>query len=298
MTDDLGRLSTEQAQPGFEDLDTRGTLELVELMNDYDTTVAATVRAASGAIAQAVDAIAAKLAAGGRLVYVGAGSAGRIAALDAVECAPTFGVARETVVAVVAGGDAAFTDPDEGDEDDPAGATAALDSLQLSPADAVVSISASGRTPYAISAARYARSRGALVVGVVCNVGVPLSREVDIAIETPVGHEFIAGSTRLKSGTAQKLVCNTISTLVMVRLGRTYGGWMVGVQASNTKLRARARRILVEAAGLSDEQAGLLLEQTAGDTRVALVMTLAGVPAGEAVTRLAASGGRVRDALR
>ncbi|MEP7056012.1 MAG: N-acetylmuramic acid 6-phosphate etherase [Actinomycetota bacterium] len=297
MPDDLGRLATEQARAGFQDLDTRPTRELVELMNDSDATVAAAVRTAGGSITQAVDAVAARLAAGGRLVYIGAGTAARIAALDAVECAPTYGVSRETVVAVVAGGDAAFTNPDEGDEDDPAGAIAALQALHLCAADAVVSLSASGRTPYAVSAATYARSVGALVVGVVCNTDAALSAVVDIAIETPVGPEFIAGSTRLKSATAQKFVCNTLSTLVMVRLGRTYGGWMVGVQANNGKLRARARRILVEAAGISEEQAAALLEETGGDTRVALVMSLAGVSAGEAVNRLTASGGRVRDAL-
>jgi N-acetylmuramic acid 6-phosphate etherase len=267
-------------------------------MNDCDAAVAPAVRSAADALARAVDGIAERIAAGGRLVYIGAGTAGRIAALDAVECVPTFGIARETVIAVVAGGDVSFRDPDEGDEDDPAAAISALESLRVSSADALVSISASGRTPYAVAAAAHARSVGALVVGVVCNTGTPLSREADIAIETPVGPEFIAGSTRLKSGTAQKLVCNTLSTLVMVRLGRTYGGWMVGVQATNSKLRARARRILVEAAGVSEDEAATLLEETRGDTRVALVMALAGVPASEAASRLAESGGRVRDALR
>lgn len=297
MSDDLTRLATEQVQPGFADLDMRPTLELVQLMNDADASVALVVRSAAGQIAAAVDGIAARLADGGRLVYAGAGTAGRIAAVDAIECGPTFGIGPDVVVAIVAGGGAAFLDAREGDEDDPAAAVSALESLGLCAADALVSISASGRTPYAVGAARHARSVGALAVGVVCNTGAELSGEVDIAIEVPVGPEFIAGSTRLKSGTAQKLVLNMLSTLVMVRLGRTYGGWMVGVQGDNNKLRARARRILVEAAGVTDAAADTLLENAAGDTRVALVMSLAGVSAEQAVSRLAAAGGRVRDAL-
>ncbi|MEO6712754.1 MAG: N-acetylmuramic acid 6-phosphate etherase [Mycobacteriales bacterium] len=298
MTDDLTRLQTERDRPGFEDLDMRPTLALVELMNDDDATVASAVRSVSKEIATAVDAVASRLAHGGRLIYIGAGTAGRVAALDAVECAPTFGVPREMVTAVVAGGVDAFTNPSEGDEDDPDAAVAALTALGVTAADAVVSISASGRTPYALAGARYARSVGALAVGIACNSGAELSAEVDIAIETPVGPEFIAGSTRLKSGTAQKLVCNTLSTLVMVRLGRTYGGWMVGVQANNDKLRARARRILVEAGGISDAEAARLLAEAGGDTRIALVMSLAGVSATDAVVRLEAAGGRVRDAVR
>jgi N-acetylmuramic acid 6-phosphate etherase len=298
MGDDLGRLATEQANPSFADLDTRPTLELVVLMNDGDAGVAAAVRGAAGAIATAVDEIADRVGAGGRLVYVGAGTAGRIASVDAAECAPTFGIAADVVVAVVAGGPAALTDAREGDEDDASAAVSALTTLGVGPADAVVAVSASGRTPYALGAVRHARTVGALTVGVSCNAGCELSGEVDVAIETPVGAEFIAGSTRLKSGTAQKLVCNTLSTLVMVRLGRTFGGWMAGVRADNHKLRARARRILVEAAGVDDDEAGRLLEETGGDTRVALVMALADVPAAEAVGRLAASGGRVRQAIQ
>lgn len=297
MPDALASLATEQSRTGFADLDTRPTLELVHLINDDDALVSAAVRSAAGQLARAVDAITERLETGGRLLYIGAGTAGRIAALDAVECGPTFGVDPQTIVAIVAGGDAAFSNALEGDEDDPLAAVTALDARSLSAADALVSISASGRTPYAIAAARHARSIGALTIGVACNSGAELSREVDIAIETPVGPEFIAGSTRLKSGSAQKLVCNTLSTLVMVRLGRTYGAWMVGVQANNDKLRARARRILVEAAGVGEDVAAELLEQSGGDTRVALVMTLAGVPAGEAADRLAAAGGRVRAAL-
>lgn len=297
MPDALASLATEQSRSGFADLDTRPTLELVQLINDDDALVSAAVRSAAGQLARAVDAITERLETGGRLLYIGAGTAGRIAALDAVECAPTFGVDPRTIVAVVAGGDAAFSNALEGDEDDPLAAVIALDALSLSAADALVSISASGRTPYALAAARHARSIGALTIGVACNSGAELSREVDIAIETPVGPEFIVGSTRLKSGSAQKLVCNTLSTLVMVRLGRTYGAWMVGVQANNDKLRARARRILVEAAGVSEDVAAELLDQSGGDTRVALVMTLAGVSAGAAADRLAAAGGRVRDAL-
>lgn len=298
MTEQLSELATEQARAGREDLDTRPTRELVDMMNDEDADVAAAVRAAAGPMASAIDAIAERLAAGGRLVYVGAGTAGRIAALDAIECGPTFGIEPGLVVAVVAGGDAALKDAREGDEDDAAAAVAALAALGLSAADALVSVSASGRTPYAVGAARYARSIGSLTVGLSCNTGSKLTDEVDIAIETPVGPEFIAGSTRLKSGTAQKLVCNTITTLVMVRLGHTYGPWMVGVQANNEKLRVRARTILVAAAGIPASEAEVLLDLAGGDTRVALVMSLAGVSTEVALTRLNAARGRVREALQ
>jgi len=294
---EFDQLSTEQARPGFGDLDLRSTLDLVLLMNDDDAAVAGAVRQAAGQIAAAVDAIAARLETGGRFISIGAGTAGRIAALDAVECGPTFGVDPDLFVAILAGGAAAFLDAAEGDEDDGGAAVAALTATGLSARDAVVSVSASGRTPYAVEAARYAREVGALAVGVVCNEDAELSRVADIAIETPVGPEFITGSTRLKSGTAQKLVLNMLSTLVMVRLGRTYGSWMVGVQANNAKLRARARRILMEAAGLDLGEATGLLADADGDLRTALVMALARVDATEARSRLEANGGRVRAAV-
>jgi N-acetylmuramic acid 6-phosphate etherase len=294
---EFDRLSTEQARPGFDDLDLRSTVDLVLLMNDDDAEVARAVRSAATQIAAAVDAIAARLEGGGRFVSIGAGTAGRIAALDAVECGPTFGVDPDLFVPILAGGPPAFLDALEGDEDDGDAAVAALRSAGVTAADAVVSISASGRTPYAVEAARYARDVGALVVGVVCNEATELSRAADITIETPVGPEFITGSTRLKSGTAQKLVLNMLSTLVMVRLGRTYGSWMVGVQASNAKLRARARRILVEAAGLDGAEATRLLASAGGDLRTALVMALGQVDADEARRRLVRSGGRVRAAV-
>ncbi len=295
--DGLARLATEHALGDFVDLDQRPTLELVQLMNEFDATVAGAVGAAATSIADAVDAVAARLAGGGRLIYVGAGTAGRLAAMDAVECGPTFGIAPGTVIAIVAGGEAAFSDALEGDEDDEQAAAEALAARGVSSQDAVVSISASGRTPFAIGAARYARSIGAFSVGISCNVDAELSSEVDAAVEVQVGPEFIAGSTRLKSGTAQKLVLNMLSTLVMVRLGRTYGNWMVGVQANNDKLRARARRIVVEATGMSESAAATLLESTDHDVRLALVMALTGVDADEARSRLAATGGAVRAAL-
>jgi N-acetylmuramic acid 6-phosphate etherase len=295
--DGLARLATEHARPDFVDLDQRPTFELVQLMNDADASVAGSVRGASAAIAEAVDGIAARLASGGRLIYVGAGTAGRVAALDAVECGPTFGIDPDTIVAIIAGGPAAFVDALEGDEDDAQSGARELAARGVAALDAVVCISASGRTPFAIAAAKLARATGALAVGVSCNVQAGLSAEVDIAIEVDVGAEFIAGSTRLKCGTAQKLVLNMLSTLSMVRLGRTYGNWMVGVQANNDKLRARARRILVEATGMDDAAAAELLERTDHDVRTALVMALTGVDINEARSRLAATGGAIRAAL-
>jgi N-acetylmuramic acid 6-phosphate etherase len=294
---EFDRLSTEQPPPGRADLDLRTTLDLVLLMNDDDAAVAGAVRAAASPIAAAVDAVADRLGSGGRLITVGAGTAGRVAALDAVECPPTFGVDPGIFVAILAGAPAAFTDASEGDEDDGDAAVNALAALLVSPQDAVVAVSASGRTPYAVAAARHARAAGALVVAVVNNEGSELARSADIAIEVLVGPEFIAGSTRLKSGTAQKLVLNMLSTLAMVRLGRTYGSWMVGVQANNDKLRARARRILTDVTGLGAEEATARLADADGDLRTALVMVLAAVDADEARRRLAATDGRVRAAV-
>jgi len=264
-------------------------------MNDEDARVPAAVAAAASSIAAAVDAVAERLARGGRLVYVGAGTAGRLGILDAAECGPTFDTDR--VVAVMAGGTQAFADAQEGAEDDADAGARDLGGLGVGPDDAVVAISASGRTPYALGAAAYARAQGALVVGLACNEGAPLSSAVDIPIEVVVGPEFIAGSTRMKAGTAQKLVLNTISTIAMVQLGKTFGNLMVDVQASNEKLRARARRAVALATAAREEDVAAAMEAAGGDAKVAIVSLLAGVDVQTARSRLSAAQGVVREAV-
>lgn len=291
----LGHLSTEGARPERAEIDRLPTAELVRLMNEDDRVVPEAVGAASAAIAEAVDAIAGRLGAGGRLIYAGAGTAGRIGVLDASECGPTFNTDR--VLGVIAGGQAAVSEATESAEDDADGGARALEALHLSAADAVVGVSASGRTPYVLGAIAHARSVGALTVGLACNAGSALSAAAELAIEVLVGPEFIAGSTRLKAGTAQKLVLNMLSTLTMVRLGKTYGNLMVDVRVTNEKLRDRATRIVEQAAGVDTAAAAAALDSAGEDAKVAVTMLRAGVGAEEARARLAAADGHLRRAL-
>jgi len=280
--------TTEAARSDFADLDLRSTRDLVRLLNEADATVPDAVAAAGDALAAAIDAIVERLRRGGRLIYVGAGTSGALAALDAAECGATFGSPAGEVVAVVADRDA--------DEDDRAAATNALLELALRPEDCVVAVSASGSTPFVLAALEAARERGALSVAV---AGARDSRAAALAdhnVAVAVGPEVVAGSTRLKGGTAQKLVLNTISTVTMIRLGRTYGGLMIAVTPGNEKLRQRARRNVVLASGAPEERVDEALEAAAGDARVALVSLLAGVDATAARERLETSGGSVRKA--
>jgi N-acetylmuramic acid 6-phosphate etherase len=280
--------TTETARPELADLDLRSTRDLVRLMNEEDARVPAAVADAGDDLAAAIDAIVERMRGGGRLVYAGAGTSGALAALDAAECGSTFGSPPGEVLAVVADQDA--------DEDDRAAATNALRGLSLRPADCVVAVSASGSTPFALAALEAAREAGALGVAV---ASVRDSRAAALAehgVAAVVGPEVIAGSTRLKAGTAQKLVLNTISTVTMIRLGRTYGGLMVGVAPGNEKLRERARRNVVLASGATEDRVDEALEAAAGDARVALVSLLAGVDATAARSRLEASEGSVRKA--
>jgi N-acetylmuramic acid 6-phosphate etherase len=279
------------------DLDLRPTQELVELMNDEDATVAAAVRDAAAPLAAAIDGIAKRMERGGRLVYVGAGTSGRLAAVDAAECGPTFGLRPGLIVAIVAGGIDAIAVAQEAAEDDSDQGAADLAAAGVGPADAVVAISASGGTPYVVGAARAAGEAGALTIGVVCAPNSELGRIAEHEIVAVVGSEVIAGSTRLKAGTAQKLVLNTISTVTMVRLGKTFGNLMVDVVASNSKLRARARRTVVQATDASPEEVEAALEAARGDAKVAIVSLLAGVGAEEARLRLKAASGSVRRSL-
>ena len=295
--EDLGSLGTEGSQAGLADLDQRPTLALVELMNDEDASVAAAVRASAQQIADAVDAIDARLSRGGRMISIGAGTGGRLAVVDAVECEPTYGTAPGQVVAVLAGGPEAMADAREGDEDDADAGARDLQRLAVTPDDAVIVVSASGRTPYAIGAATAARDAGALVVGLACNHGSPLGAMADVAIEVPVGPEVVAGSTRLKAGTAQKMVLNMLSTLVMVRQGHTFGNLMIDVRVDNEKLRQRSIRNVAEAAAIPYAQAESAVRDAGGDAKTALVALLGRTTPAEARARLQRAGGRAREAL-
>jgi N-acetylmuramic acid 6-phosphate etherase len=297
LGDVLATLLTEAERPELMQIDLASTAELVGLMNAEDATVPDAVAAATPAIAAAIDAIAERMRRGGRLIYAGAGTAGRVGVLDAVECPPTFNSDPGQVVALLAGGDDAVRGASEDAEDDVESGPAELAELGLGPDDVVVGVSASGRTPYVLAAVGYARSCGALTVGVACNPQSQLSDSVDHPIEVVVGPEFISGSTRLKAGTAQKLVLNMISTIAMVRLGKTFGNLMVDLQATNEKLRARAVRIIAYAAAADEAVASTALAAAGGDTRVAIVAVRLGIDTGEARRRLDEHNGNIRRAL-
>ncbi len=277
--------------------ESRATLELIELMNAADATVAGAVADATPAIATAVDAIVERLRGGGRLVYAGAGSSGMIAALDAAECEGTFSVPPGVVVALVAGGLGSPALAQARAEDDRQSGIADLLALEVGPADAVVGVSASGSTPYVLGALEAATRSGALTACVVAAPASPLGKLVEHEIAAVVGPEFLAGSTRLKAGTAQKLVLNTISTVSMIRLGKTYGNLMVDVVAANDKLAARLRRIVATASGASREEVEDALTAADGDARVAIVSLLAGVDVASARRRLVASDRSIAAAL-
>jgi N-acetylmuramic acid 6-phosphate etherase len=294
----LGELVTEAHHPGASDLDLRSTRELVALMNHEDATVPAVVAAAGDGIAAASDAIVERLAQGGRLIYVGAGSSGRLAALDAAECQATFSAEPGQVVALVAGAQETSPLDQEAAEDDADAGAADVRRLGVSRADAVVGVSASGRTPYVHGALQAAREVDALTVAVVSVPDAELGRLVDYEISIVVGPEVVAGSTRLKAGTAQKLVLNTISTVSMIRLGRTFGSLMVDVQATNEKLRARAQRIVQLATGSPIPEVERALADAGGNAKVAIVSLLAGLDAESARLQLEGANDNVREALR
>jgi N-acetylmuramic acid 6-phosphate etherase len=290
-------LATEARDPAAADLDLRSTAELVQLMNEEDAGVAVAVGRARASIAHAIDAIAERLDRGGRLVYAGAGTSGRLALVDAAECESTFGVPPGRVVALIAGGaTAAATSQEEAEDDREAGASAVRE-LGVGAGDAVVALSASGRTPYAAGALQEARDAGAATVALVSVDGSELGAIAEHEIVVLVGPEVIAGSTRLKAGTAQKLVLNMISTIAMVRLGKTYGNLMVDVVATNAKLRARVRRVVAAASGAAPDRVDAALDEAGGDAKVAIVSLVGDVDARTARERLDAAGGNVRKAL-
>jgi N-acetylmuramic acid 6-phosphate etherase len=293
----LDTLATESGGDAGVDYDLRPTGELLSLMNRADRLVPEAVLAARDEIAAAIDAIVERLRRDGRVVYVGAGTSGRIAALDAAECESTFSAAPGQVVALQAGGvDASPFEQGVAEDDREAGA-AAVRALGVGERDAVVGVSASGRTPFVLGAVAEAASTGALTVGVVCVQGSELAGLVEHEVAVVVGPEFLAGSTRLKAGTAQKLVLNSISTISMIRLGKTLGNLMVEVSATNEKLRARACRIVKTATGVPSRRAEEALAAADGSAKVAIVSILADVDPDVARELLAASSGNIRPAL-
>ncbi|MFF2098046.1 N-acetylmuramic acid 6-phosphate etherase [Streptomyces sp. NPDC058202] len=294
---ELETLTTEAFRPELSEIDRLPTLEIARLMNGEDATVPTAVAAQLPLIAAAIDGIAERMARGGRLVYAGAGTAGRLGVLDASECPPTFNTDPTRVVGLIAGGPTALSTSIEGAEDSKELAAADLDALALTADDTVVGVSASGRTPYAVGAVEHARSHGALTVGLSCNAHSPLAAAADHGIEVVVGPELLTGSTRLKSGTAQKLVLNMLSTITMIRLGKTYGNLMVDVRASNEKLRARSRRIVALATGASDEEIERALAATDGEVKNAILTILGDVDGPEAARLLEESQGHLRAAL-
>jgi N-acetylmuramic acid 6-phosphate etherase len=293
----LGQLLTEQANPASAGLDTLPSLGIVQVMHRADAEVAGAVGTELARIAAAVDAIVARLEAGGRLFYIGAGTSGRLGVLDAAECPPTFSVPPELVQGIIAGGEAALARAVEASEDDPALGARDLLARGFTGADFLVGIAASGRTPYVLGAVARARELGAETAGISCTPDSALSRAVHYPIEPKPGPEVIAGSTRLRAGTATKMVLNMLSTAAMIRLGHVYGNLMVNVQPTNEKLLDRARRIVAEACGVSYEDAAALLEAAGRDVKTAIVMRQAGVGREAARERLRAARGRVAEAI-
>ena len=295
---DVSRLRTEQSNPASVELDTKSALEIATIINAEDTKVPVAVKRALPQIARAADLIAKAFSSGGRLIYVGTGTSGRLGALDAAECPPTFSTDPKMVQYVIAGGDRALGQAVEADEDNTELGRRDLAIRKPGIHDVVVGLAASGRTPYTIAALDFARSRGAHTVCITCNPGSPIERVSAIRIVVDVGPEVIAGSTRMKAGTAEKLVCNMLTTCALARIGYVYGNLMVKVKVTNSKLRARAVSIIRKITGLDRDQAEALLKKSGDSVPVALVMAMAEVSRTEAELRLQRSKGRVRAALK
>lgn len=293
----LENLTTETRNQRTMHLDQMSVTELLTVMNEEDAKVASAVKEQIPNIAQAVTAITESLRRGGRLIYMGAGTSGRIGLLDAVECPPTFGTSPEMVVGLIAGGSNAFIKAVEGAEDREEFGVADLQSLNLTAEDAVVGIAASGRTPYVIGGLEYARSVGAVTISVSCNKDAAISQYADITIEVENGPEVLTGSTRLKAGTSQKLVCNMLSTASMIGLGKVYGNLMVDVQLSNEKLVERAKRIIMEATSCDLPTAEKTLELAERKPKLAILMILTGCTYVEACEKLERSQGFIAPAV-
>jgi N-acetylmuramic acid 6-phosphate etherase len=294
----LDTLLTEQVNPDSGEIDRRSTIEALQIINREDHKVPDAVASEIPQIARAVDRVADCLRNGGRLFYIGAGTSGRLGVLDAAECPPTFHVPGDLVQGIIAGGEPALARATEASEDDPEAGRRDLASRGFSARDALVGIATSGRTPYVLGAVAAARAMGSLTVGISCTPDSELAGAAEIAITPLVGPEVIAGSTRMKAGTATKLVLNMISTAVMIKLGHVYGNLMVNVQAKNSKLEDRARRIIARAADVSDERARALLQESGCDVKTAIVMGRLNLDRAAAQTRLASAAGRISEVLK
>ncbi|MGO1383288.1 MAG: N-acetylmuramic acid 6-phosphate etherase [Arachnia sp.] len=291
---DLQALTTETVDPRYRELDLMTTAQMVAAMNDAEAEVPRAVKRAMREIVSAVDAISSGLARGGRLIYVGAGTAGRLGVLDASECPPTFSTPAEMVHGIIAGGHTALTTAVEGAEDDLEAGFSEIMALNVTEIDTVVGISASGRTPFVMGAITAATSCGATTAGLSCNAGAPLSALVSHPIEVVVGPEVLTGSTRLKAGSAQKQVLNMLSTLPMVRIGKTYGNLMVDVAATNLKLEVRALNLVVNITGATPERAAEALSASGGDVKTAVVCVKRDLDPGQASALLASHAGNLR----
>ncbi|MEY3148860.1 MAG: N-acetylmuramic acid 6-phosphate etherase [Actinomycetota bacterium] len=296
--ENLGQLKTETIDPRYSQIDFLTTSELLKLINENDHGVSLSVGKVLPQIEQAILEITKRMSQGGRLIYVGAGTSGRLGVLDASECIPTFSIPEGVVIGLIAGGDAALRKGIEGAEDNRDGALSELQELKLSKLDTVVGIAASGRTPYAIGAMEFAKSIGALSVALTCNPNSEMSKYADVAIEIDSGSEILAGSTRMKAGTAQKLVLNMISTVTMINLGKTFGNLMVDLQVTNVKLRDRAIRIIQAATQVDAKRAEEALQAANNQVKVAIVMLLLQVTPTEAISALASANSRVREAIK
>lgn len=293
----LNALVSEGLNLRTRDIDLLSVDEILRKINDEDRLVADAVQKEIAPIARAVDHIVTAFLSGGRLIYIGAGTSGRLGVLDASECPPTFSVSPDMVIGLVAGGREALTNAVEGAEDDPELGAQDLAGIGLTARDVVVGLAASGRTPYVVGALEYANSLGAVTVALTCNPGSAITEIAKISIVPVVGPEVISGSTRLKSGTAQKLVLNMLSTASMIRIGKVYGNLMVDVRVSNEKLHARAVRIVMEATGLSAKEAAALLDRTGNDVKLSILMALTGMNIEDSRAALAGADGYLRKAI-
>ena len=290
-------MTTERRNPRSVDIDLFPTERILKIINAEDATVPAAVAAAIPQIAKAVDLAVNSIRSQGRIIYIGTGTSGRMGILDAAECPPTFSTSKDMVQALMAGGKKAYTQSIEGTEDDREKAAADLKTKRVGSKDIVIGIAASGSTPYTHAGLEYARSKGAKTVALVCTENTPMSKIADLTIYTAVGPEVITGSTRMKAGTAQKLVLNMISTAAMIRLGMTYSNWMINVSMTNRKLRERGMHMLLEILGVKPAEAARLVEASGGSLKIAVIMGAAGCTRKEAEKRLGESRGNLREIL-
>lgn len=294
----LNALDTEQRNENSMNIDTMDTIGILHVINEEDRKVADAVGKALPEIAALVDEIHRRMMRGGRLIYIGAGTSGRLGVLDASECPPTYGVEPNLVQGIIAGGFGALLKAKEGAEDDTELAGSDLKEIALNPNDTVIGLAASGRTPYVVGGLDYARTVGAYTGAISCVHGAEISAHADVKIEVPVGPEVVTGSTRMKSGTAQKLILNMISTAVMIKYGKVYKNLMVDVQPTNEKLVERAKRIIMQSSGCSYEQAAKYLEESGKNVKIAICMALTGLSCAECETLLSRSGGNISRAIR